>query len=111
MIKSELVERLAAEYPDLKKRDVERVVSTVLETIVGALERGQRTELRHFGAFTVRPLKAREGRDPRNGKTFALPPRVAIRFRMGKRLRSRLSALSKPSERLVQDEGEGAGQR
>ena len=53
MIKSELVARLTARYPHLYHRDVERIVTTVLDSISKALAEGHRVELRGFGAFSV----------------------------------------------------------
>ena len=61
MIKSELVARLAVRYPHLYHRDVERVVSTVLDEITAALAKGDRVELRGFGAFSVKVRPARSG--------------------------------------------------
>ena len=53
MIKSELVSRLAERNPHLYQRDVEHIVNAVLDEITGALTRGDRVELRGFGAFSV----------------------------------------------------------
>ena len=68
MIKSELIAALAAENPHLTQRDVERVVSVILERVIAALESGGRVELRGFGAFSVRARSARGGRNPRTGQ-------------------------------------------
>jgi integration host factor subunit beta len=54
VIKSELIERLAARNPHLFQRDVEHIVNAILEEIVAALARGDRVELRGFGAFSVK---------------------------------------------------------
>ncbi len=92
MTRSELLRRLAAAHPHLYKRDIERVVDTVFETIAAALERGQRVELRGFGAFTVHARGGRRGRNPRTGKLVEVPPRRVPRFKLGKQLRERLNA-------------------
>lgn len=92
MIKSQLVAKLSAENPHLQRADVERVVSTVLDSIVGALERGGRVELRGFGAFSVRSRPARDGRNPRTGGQVAVRARWAPFFKSGKELRERLNA-------------------
>ena len=68
MIKSELIARLANENPHLTQKDVERVVSVILERMIGALEDGGRVELRGFGALSVRSRPARTGRNPRTGE-------------------------------------------
>ena len=54
MIKSELVARLTARYPHLYHRDIERIVSTMLDEITKTLSEGHRVELRGFGAFSVK---------------------------------------------------------
>src|SRR5258705_13203066 len=71
MIKSELVARLAERYPHLYHRDVERIVSTVLDEISSALSNGDRVELRGFGAFSVKVRPARQGRNPRTGEAVS----------------------------------------
>ena len=67
MTRSELIAKLAAKNPTLYHRDIERLVATILDEISAALERGNRVELRGFGAFSVRKRKARLGRNPRTG--------------------------------------------
>ena len=69
MIKSELVQRIAEHNPHLYQRDVENIVNAILEEIVAALARGDRVELRGFGAFSVKSRPARTGRNPRTGES------------------------------------------
>lgn len=91
MIKSELVQKLAAKSPHLYQRDLERVVNVVLGEIVGALKNGDRVELRGFGAFTTKDRTARTGRNPRNGSAVKVDAKRAAAFRCGKDLRQRLN--------------------
>ena len=91
MIKSELIARLAAEYPHLTHRDVERVVNVVLDGMVTALSDGGRVELRGFGAFSVRSRPARAGRNPRTGESVSVPAKHVPFFKSGKELRERLN--------------------
>lgn len=91
MIKSELVTRLAERYPHLYHRDVERIVSTVLDEISSALASGDRVELRGFGAFSVKVRPARQGRNPRTGAAVAVGEKRVPFFRTGKELRERLN--------------------
>lgn len=91
MTRSDLVRRLAKANPHLLQRDVERIVTTVFETIAAALERGDRVELRGFGAFSVRERAARIGRNPRTGEEVHVPPRRVPSFKTGKELRERLN--------------------
>ncbi len=91
MIKSELVARLAERYPHLYHRDVERIVTTVLEEITKALAQGSRVELRGFGAFSVKKRPSRTGRNPRTGAPVSVNEKRAPFFRTGKELRERLN--------------------
>jgi integration host factor subunit beta len=91
MIKSELVVRMAQRYPHLYQRDVERIVSSVLDEIANALSAGHRVELRGFGVFSVKVRASRTGRNPRTGQTVSVGPKRAPFFRTGKELRDRLN--------------------
>lgn len=92
MTKSDLIKRLAAANPHLYLRDVERIVATVFEEIGAALARGDRVELRGFGAFSVRSRDARVGRNPRTGNEVQVPDKAVPYFKTGKELRERLNA-------------------
>jgi integration host factor subunit beta len=91
MIKSELVGRLAQRYPHLYHRDVERIVSTVLEEISKALAKGHRVELRGFGAFSVKRRQSRVGRNPRTGEAVQVAEKAVPFFKTGKELREKLN--------------------
>ncbi len=91
MIKSELVLRIAAQNPHLYHRDVETIVNAVLDTIADALARGDRVELRGFGAFSVKTRDARAGRNPRTGEPVAVCEKVIPVFKTGKDMRKRLN--------------------
>ncbi len=92
MIKSELIERLAAENTHLTHIEVERVVNVVLGRMTAALGEGGRVELRGFGAFSVRSRPARSGRNPRTGEAVDVPAKSVPFFKSGKELRERLNA-------------------
>lgn len=91
MIRSELVERIAAANPTLATRDVERLVATVFETICQRLAHGGRVELRGFGAFSTRARDARTGRNPRTGETVEVSAKRVPYFKPGKEMRERLN--------------------
>ncbi|HKJ72969.1 MAG TPA: integration host factor subunit beta [Alphaproteobacteria bacterium] len=91
MIKSELILRLAEANPHLYQRDVERIVSTIFDEIAAALSRGDRVELRGFGAFSVKQRPARVGRNPRTGDAVSVPAKNVPFFKTGKELRERLN--------------------
>jgi integration host factor subunit beta len=92
MTKSELILHLAEKNPHLYQRDVERIVSTIFEEIANALARGDRVELRGFGAFSVKTRDARTGRNPRTGETVHVARKSVPFFKVGKELRVRLNA-------------------
>lgn len=91
MIKSELVQKIAEQNPQLYQRDVENIVNAILGEIVGALARGDRVELRGFGAFSVKERNARIGRNPRTGAHVAVEDKVVPFFKTGKEMRERLN--------------------
>ena len=92
MIKSELVQRIAEHNPHLYQRDVENIVNAILDEIVAALARGDRVELRGFGAFSVKNRPARTGRNPRTGESVTVEEKWVPFFKTGKELRERLNA-------------------
>jgi len=91
MIKSELVQRISTSNPHLYQRDVENIVNAILNEIVAAMSRGDRVELRGFGAFTVKHRAARQGRNPRTGDTVFVEDKFVPFFKTGKELRERLN--------------------
>ena len=91
MIKSELIQKLATANPHLYQRDIERIVNVIFDEIVTALARGERVELRGFGAFTVKNRAARQGRNPRTGETVFVDEKFVPFFKTGKDLRERLN--------------------
>lgn len=90
MIKSELVARIAAQNPHLYQRDVENIVNAILNEITAALARGDRVELRGFGAFSVKQRPARTGRNPRTGTAIKIKAAKVPKFKPGKALRDAL---------------------
>jgi len=92
MVKSELIARLAEENPHLYQRDIERFVSTIFEEISRALARGDRVELRGFGAYSVKRRAARQARNPRTGEAVYVAEKHVPFFKTGKELRQRLNS-------------------
>ena len=91
MTKSELIAELSAANPHLTGRDVELIVATIFNEITSALARGERVELRGFGAFTVKRRDARTGRNPRTGEAVPVDEKVVPFFKAGKELRERVN--------------------
>ncbi|HBT00357.1 integration host factor subunit beta [Salipiger marinus] len=91
MIRSELIQKIAEENPHLYQRDVERIVNTIFDEITNAMARGDRVELRGFGAFSVKQRDARLGRNPRTGEAVDVEEKCVPFFKTGKLLRDRLN--------------------
>ena len=87
MIKQDIIDAVV-HRTGLSKTRAEIAVETVLETMKGSMERGERIELRGFGVFSIRPRKTGIGRNPRTGEEVVIPPGKAIRFKPGKNLKS-----------------------
>ena len=92
MIRSELVQALAAENPELRAEEVEQVVDIFFEEIITRLSEGGRVELRGFGTFSTRQRDARTGRNPRTGESVPVPSKKVPYFKPGKEMRERLNA-------------------
>jgi integration host factor subunit beta len=91
VIKSELVQRMAARNPHLYQRDVENIVDAILDEITAGLARGERVELRGFGAFSTKQRSARTGRNPRTGDQVPVIEKLVPFFKTGKEMRERLN--------------------
>jgi integration host factor subunit beta len=94
MTKSELRERIAELNPHLYQGDVERIIAAIFDEISNALSRGERVELRGFGAFAVKRREARAGRNPRTGMSVHVPEKHFPFFKTGKQMRERLNQAS-----------------
>jgi integration host factor subunit beta len=91
MIKSELVQRIASQNPHLYQRDVENIINAILNEVTAAMSKGDRVELRGFGAFSVKHRPARTGRNPRTGEHVSVAQKSVPFFKTGKEMRERLN--------------------
>jgi integration host factor subunit beta len=91
MIRSELVQQLCDDNPELSSTDVERIVATFFDRITEQLAANGRVELRGFGAFSTRDRDARTGRNPRTGEVVAVDAKRVPYFKPGKEMRARLN--------------------
>src|SRR4051794_13599986 len=91
MTKSELIAQLAAENPHLRQPDIELIVATIFDEITAALARGDRVELRGFGAFSAKRRDARTGRNPRTGAAVPVAGKAVPYFKPGKELREQVN--------------------
>ena len=97
MIKSELIERISSQNPHFFRRDIQKIITAILDEIVEALRRGGRVELRGFGAFTAKLRGARPGRNPRTGASVSVAKKAVPHFKTGKEMRQRLNRETAPS--------------
>ncbi len=91
MIRSELVNKLCHDFPDLSQREIEAVVTGIFNEITAQLAKGGRVELRGFGAFSTRQRDARTGRNPRTGEQVEVDAKKVPYFKPGKEMRERLN--------------------
>ena len=98
MTKAELVEDVAR-AAELTKKDAERLVEIVFESIIDTLNQGEKIELRGFGSFRVRERGARRGRNPKTGDPVDIPAKRVPYFKPGKELKE-----------LINEDENGAGE-
>ena len=91
MTKSELIEKILAKNPHLTLRDVDRIVTTILEKIIVSLAHGDRVEFRGFGAFSVRTRTPRVAKNPRTGAKVEVEEIKIPHFKTGKQLHDLLN--------------------
>ena len=94
MTKSELIDRLAAQFPQLVAKDAKLAVKMILDAMAESLAKGERIEIRGFGSFEIRHYKAYEGRNPRTGERVMIPETIRACFRPSQALTSVLDRLS-----------------
>lgn len=92
MTKSELLEKLRNEHPDISVKNVEAAVNAIFNKITDSVAHGRRVELRNFGVFSTSCHKAKTGRNPRTGEILEVQARMIPTFRMGKRLLERMNS-------------------
>ena len=90
MTRAELIAHLAAQQPHLTAEDVELAVKMIFDQMSDAIARGERIEIRGFGAFSLRTRKSRVARNPRTGEPVAVLAKRIPYFRPGKELRERV---------------------
>ena len=91
MVRSELLQKLCNSYPNLLRRDIEKILEVIFFEIAEALCRGENIEIRGFGMFKTVLRKARIGRNPKNAESVQIPEKKAIKWKMGKIFFNRLN--------------------
>ena len=90
MNKAELVSKVA-EKTGMSKKDADKAVAAVIDSIQDALQAGDKVQLVGFGTFETRERGARTGRNPRSGAAIQIPASKVPAFKAGKALKDAVS--------------------
>ena len=96
MTKRNLIEEVVRRYPSYSRRDAEVIVNEVFGGMVEALRRNERIEIRGFGSFVVKHHRARQGRNPKTGRTVEVAAKRVPFFKVGKELKLRVDGKAVP---------------
>jgi len=91
MVRSELLQKLCNLYPNLLRKDLEKILEIIFFEIIGALREGKNIEIRGFGTYKVIKRKARIGRNPKNSELVQIPEKKAIKWKISKTFFNRLN--------------------
>ena len=111
MTKSGLIEDVARRTPHISKRDTEVVVNTIFDSMVEALKRGDRIEIRGFGSFQVKVREARDGRNPKTGEPVHISAKRTPFFKVGKELKEMVDSRPLVPEGSAQPTADPAGEK
>ncbi len=90
MKKSELIEKIAEEFPEIDKKIVAAVVNGTFEAMIEALKNGERIEIRGLGSFRVKTRPAKIARNPKTGEKIKVPSKKVVHFKIGKVMKAKL---------------------
>jgi len=94
MTKFQLIQKLTEKSNSLLPQDAKTVVKTIFSSMIQALVKGERIEIRGFGNFTVRSYQSYQGRNPRTGTKVEVAPKNLPHFKAGKELKERVENLT-----------------
>jgi|TARA_Y100000310_G_scaffold175908_1_gene176021 integration host factor subunit beta len=90
-VKSRILDQLANSYPNFLRRDLEKTLNLVLDEIIKAIAKGENVQIRDFGSFKSRQLKARIGRNPKDGSRIEIPAKQSVQWKISKELFQKLN--------------------
>jgi len=102
MTKRDLIDEVNRRFPHLSHRDAEVIINAIFDSMVDAMRRGERIEIRGLGSFVVKHRRAREGRNPQSGEIVSVAAKKVPFFKVGKDLRLRVDGKASSLE----EEGE-----
>ena len=91
MVKSELLQELCNQNPQLIRKDIEKILKVIFSEIIQALSKGENVEIRGFGTYKLTKKKARIGRNPKNSQLVQIPQKNAIKWKMSKTFFNKLN--------------------
>ncbi|NPA57958.1 MAG: integration host factor subunit beta [Aquificae bacterium] len=91
MKKSDLIEEIADQFPEIDRKEVAQIVNGVFEAMMEGLANGEKVEIRGLGTFRVKSRKGKTARNPRTGEKIKVPPKKVVHFKIGKVLRAKLN--------------------
>ena len=91
MVRSELLQKMCNLYPNILRKDIEKIIEIIFLESAEALRNGRNIEIRGFGTFKIVKRKARVGRNPKNSKLVQIPEKKAIKWKSSKTFFNRLN--------------------
>ncbi|MFQ5539248.1 MAG: integration host factor subunit beta [Candidatus Binatia bacterium] len=91
MTKRDLIDEVNKKFPHLSRLDSEVIINSIFESMVDAMEREERIEIRGFGSFVIKHRRARGGRNPKTGAMVSVSAKRVPFFKVGKELRLRVN--------------------
>ena len=92
MVRSEIISKLSEKiHRKLKKSDLDKILQILINSIVEGISNNKSTEIRSFGRFSIKKLKAKISRDPRTGEKIDVPEKISIAFKMTKELKRKIN--------------------
>ncbi|SNZ02785.1 integration host factor subunit beta [Persephonella hydrogeniphila] len=92
MKKSELIEMLQDEFPEIDRKTIINIVNGTFEAMIEALSEGEKIEIRGLGTFKVKSRPAKIARNPKTGEKIKVPPKKVVHFKIGKVLKAKLNS-------------------
>ncbi len=90
MTKSELIESIASQHPNMTKKNIEFIINSVFKSIKDSLQKGDKVEIRGFGSFKIREKNSKVGRNPKTGSKVNVPEKKVPYFKPGKEIKESL---------------------